>query len=462
MFQPTTGYDVIQDKIQVRDFHEYKEVYVTRPPYQRKNVWSIKKQQSLLDSLFRNYYIPRLVLREVRLNGSDVLREVVDGQQRITTVQNFFEDELKLPTSLDGVKKGIGGKKYSELPADVRMFVDKHLKYDADIIKNIDNPRSPEHQKICTEIFWRLQQGESLNFMEVAHARLSSLARNFITKYADDIGFDYTTYKPIDSNPSKHSFFGLIERSNNRMQHLAILGRLLLIEQADGPTDIRDELLAELIDSTQQQDGVGNYSFELTPTAKEILKTLDVFYSIFKDDPAVSNESGIKELSVEYYIISWVLLIRHLRKYYAIDKTHYALIRKFQSDFYQRWKSHSDDDKDILLFSDNRQQAQSDLEIRHRILRSAFFEYLKGNNGEIKNLDGRRFFDELERIQIYRKSEGLCELCLREGKPKEEAVVPWSNYEADHIMPWIKGGKTSIENARVLCKYHNASEGGKL
>jgi len=68
MFFPKSQYDVIPDKVDIRDFHEYTEEYVTRPPYQRKNVWGTKKQQALLDSLFRRYYVPKLVLREVRLN----------------------------------------------------------------------------------------------------------------------------------------------------------------------------------------------------------------------------------------------------------------------------------------------------------------------------------------------------------------------------------------------------------
>ena len=54
MFSPKCQYDVISDKIDIRDFHEYTDEYLTRPPpNQRKNVWSVKKQQALLDSLFR-------------------------------------------------------------------------------------------------------------------------------------------------------------------------------------------------------------------------------------------------------------------------------------------------------------------------------------------------------------------------------------------------------------------------
>jgi len=134
MFSPKSQYDVIPDKIDIRDFHEYTDEYVTRPPYQRKNVWSIKKQQALLDSLFRRYYVPKLVLREVRLGDDQVVREVVDGQQRIVTVQRFFRDELKLPKSLGSLDPDIPGKRYSELDDKIRKFVDKDLKYEADVM----------------------------------------------------------------------------------------------------------------------------------------------------------------------------------------------------------------------------------------------------------------------------------------------------------------------------------------
>ena len=61
------------------------------------------------------------------------------------------------------------------------------MSFTADVIKGISDPLDHKHQEIASEIFWRLQQGVPLNFMETAHARLASLARNFIVKYSDDI-----------------------------------------------------------------------------------------------------------------------------------------------------------------------------------------------------------------------------------------------------------------------------------
>jgi uncharacterized protein with ParB-like and HNH nuclease domain len=157
-FNPKPEYIIVSTDINIEDFFKYKEMYVTRPPYQRKSVWSKKKKQSLMDSLFRRYYIPKLVIREVRLSETQTINEIIDGQQRITTVQEFFDNKYPLPKSLDDLDKNLAGAYYKDLSVDVRMFIDRTLKYQADIIKNIDNPKNVNHQIIATEIFWRLQQ----------------------------------------------------------------------------------------------------------------------------------------------------------------------------------------------------------------------------------------------------------------------------------------------------------------
>jgi hypothetical protein len=467
MFDPKTKYDVVQKDFPIRDFHDYKEEFVVRPPYQRKNVWSRKKQQALLDSLFRRYYIPRIVIRQVRLDGDRTVHEVIDGQQRIHTAQCFLADELPLPSTLKDIHPRLAGARYSELPVDIRRFVDRDLIYQADIVKGIDDPREPNHQKIATEIFWRLQQGESLNYMEVAHSRLSSLARNFAVKYADDQRFDYDNYMPIDGNPDKHLFFDVIDRNNNRMQHLALLTRLLILEESleknDGLADIKDVDVIGYIDRYQRANGIGNWSMETMPHAKQVLRNMRVFYEVFKDDPMVEDSGGMREFRIEYFIISMYLLLHHLLTYYVFDDAERNLFYHFAIDFHSRWRSgQRETDTDILIFSDNRQQTSTEIQVRERIIRQVFFEYAAAKGHQMLTKDERRAFSEAERIQIYRRDNGLCQVCLAEDKPEKEAQVPWSEYQADHVIPHSKGGRTAVENAQVLCRYHNQQKGAKL
>lgn len=454
MFEPRPEYDVVFENIQLREFTEYWDEFVVRPPYQRKTVWSRAKQQALLDSLFRSYYVPRIVIREVRLNERQTIREVIDGQQRITTAKRFREDGLALPKSLADLDPDLVGKRYSELAADVRRFVDR-LNFAADVVKGIDDPRDAGHQQVASDIFWRLQQGIPLNYMETAHARLASLARNFIAKYADDISFDYEAYQPRDSNPDKHRFFSVINRSNDRMQHLALLARFLLLEKAEGPTDLQESNVTELIEESQDPRGVANLAYEQTLAAQNALRTMNVFFEAFKDDPLVVQGEGLKELSVEYLIVSLYLLLRHLLAQYVFADAERALFRDFVLDFYKNWSARSDADLDVIRFAEARQQSGNEIETRDRILRQLFFNFAKERNHPMLGKDDRRAFDEAERIAIYRRDDGLCQICLEEGKPETEARVPWREFDADHVRPHSRGGVTAVDNGRVLCRYHN-------
>lgn len=461
MFNPQGQYDVYFDNIPIRDFLDYWEEFVVRPPYQRKTVWNRKKQQALLDSLFRRYYVPRIVIREVRLDDQRTVREVIDGQQRIVTANLFLKGELPLPNTLADIHPDLPGTKYPELPAELRRFVDRDLKYNADVVKGIDDPKNSEHQRIATEIFWRLQQGESLNYMEIAHARLSSLSRNFVVKYADDIRFDYETYEPIDDNPDKHPFFKAIDRNNDRMQHLALLSRLLILEENDGLAEVRDTDVMRFIDSYQVPEGIGNLVYEEKPQAKETLRNMRLFYKVFEDDPML-NGTGLKELRVEYFIISVYLLLRHLRKYYVFNTNERELYRKFVVGFHQRWRARRSEDSDILIFADSRQHNETDIRIRHQILRQIFFDYASEQGHDMLTKDERRVFNEAERIFVYRVYEGLCQACLKEGKSEVEARVPWREYETDHVIPHARGGRTDVSNAQVLCRYHNDQKGATV
>lgn len=461
-FNPKSKYDVVSDKIPIKEFSEFSEEFVKRPPYQRKSVWSRKKQQSLLDSLFREYYVPRVVLREVRLDDERDVREVIDGQQRIETAVLFIEDKLPLPETLEDIDPRLPKARFSELPPDLRRFANESLKYDVDIVKRVDDPKDSEHQSIATEIFRRLQEGESLTYMEVAYASLSSLSRNFVVKYADDGGFDYQRYEFENQNPHKHQFFNVIDSQNDRMQHLALLTRLLILEEHDGPANIRNTDVGNYIDIYQRDDGIGNMAFEDKPQAKETLQTMNLFYDICREDyMSEEGKSALKELRREYFVVSMYLLLRHLRKVYVFNADERELFRKFIIDLYQRLKSRWGDEaeSDLIMLSDSRQQTVGEIEERHRIMRQLFFDFAKQHEHEMLTKDKRRTFNEAERIYVYRRDEGLCRACIAEGKPEAECHVPWREYEADHVIPYTKGGPTETANAQLLCKHHNQIKG---
>lgn len=67
------------------------------PPYQRGDVWTLDQRVNLIRSLLRGTAIPAIITNQ-RPDG-DVLRAVVDGKQRLTTLRMWFDGELAVPAS---------------------------------------------------------------------------------------------------------------------------------------------------------------------------------------------------------------------------------------------------------------------------------------------------------------------------------------------------------------------------
>lgn len=82
--------------------------------------------------------------------------------------------------------------------------------------------------------------------------------------------------------------------------------------------------------------------------------------------------------------------------------------------------------------------------------KSGIYEYVLTR--EEKCLNIRAFTDNMKR-EAYERQKGVCPDC---GKHWEIGEM-----EADHIKPWVEGGKTSVENCQMLCRDDNRRKGKK-
>ncbi|MEN6417727.1 MAG: DUF262 domain-containing protein [Clostridiaceae bacterium] len=73
-------------------------------------------------------------------------------------------------------------------------------------------------------------------------------------------------------------------------------------------------------------------------------------------------------------------------------------------------------------------------------------------NNEEKYLSIRAF-TESQKLAAYERQKGICPKCNKHFKLKE--------MEADHITPWVKGGRTTSENCQMLCQDCNRRKSGK-
>ncbi|MCR2057523.1 DUF262 domain-containing protein [Campylobacter helveticus] len=85
-------------------------------------------------------------------------------------------------------------------------------------------------------------------------------------------------------------------------------------------------------------------------------------------------------------------------------------------------------------------------------------------SGDEKHLSLRAFSDSIKRA-VYEKQGGVCANSDGHIKgvkcPHENERLELEQMEADHIIPWSKGGKTEKENCQMLCVECNRAKSDK-
>ena len=71
---------------------------------------------------------------------------------------------------------------------------------------------------------------------------------------------------------------------------------------------------------------------------------------------------------------------------------------------------------------------------------------------EEKDLNIRKFTNNMKR-EAYERQNGICPIC--------NEYFTLEQMEADHITPWVDGGKTNEENCQMLCKSDNRRKSSK-
>jgi hypothetical protein len=82
------------------------------------------------------------------------------------------------------------------------------------------------------------------------------------------------------------------------------------------------------------------------------------------------------------------------------------------------------------------------------------YEFLLGGETDQKILNLREFENKIT-TKVFERQKGVCPMC---GSEKH---YEFKDMEADHIIPWSKGGKTEERNCQMLCMHHNRTKSGK-
>lgn len=246
----------------------------TEPDYQRPPVWSKAQKQLLIESILRNYDVPKLYWRQVSKNPDKY--EVVDGQQRLRAIWSYMNNEFALPNDMDPIHGyQIAGRFYSELDSDMIIQIDQ---YDLDVVILTDT-----NEDEVREMFLRLQNGSTLKAQEKRNARPGKM-RDFVCSVA------------------KHPFFSSVSFANTRYTYDHVAAQMCLLTLKGGICNVKDRDLNSMYQENLDFDG-SSYK------AKRVTAVLNFLLKMFpKKRPELKR----------YNVISLYILISEIVERYAI------------------------------------------------------------------------------------------------------------------------------------------------
>ena len=187
-----------------------------------------------------------------------------------------------------------------------------------------------------------------------------------------------------------------------------------------------------------------------SPKARKIRRVLEYL--------AVAFTEKTPELE-RFSVVSLYALVSHCLEKYVMQGRQDAL-RKWFIDFEGIRASQVNlpadkADPELLAYKERTSHstdAQDSIQWRHDFLLRKFFESVQ----DIEQKDNQRLFSNEQRLAIFRRDNGICRIRFKCQGIKCE----WDSWQADHITPWSKGGKTTVENGQVACPECNAAKGG--
>ena len=383
------------------------------PAVQRELVWTKSQNQLLIDSLFKDFDLPKVYFRDVEKDNHKVY-EVIDGQQRLNAIFSFIKDSYELPMDADDVDgEKVAGKKWSELNSMLQiLFFNRSI----DVVHLVGYT-----DEEIDETFLRLQNGTPLKAAEKRRAIAGNM-RNVISELA------------------KHDIF---------TKYCAFANQHFSFE------DVTAKVFKQIIDGKASNISAQALKrmYEQYPHitiddkfAKETKRAFDFIAKAFKN----TDHPHLKR----YAVLDLAIIVTSLLKVYDLnnyaEKFGEAFLKFSNERILNAEKPEDEQDQRLIRYSNaTRGDSLEYLEYRQKVLK----EYILEEMSYLELKDQNRIFTPDQRAVIYRIGKGKCAICGID--------VSEESFEADHIKPWSKGGRTIIANGQILCSSCNHSKSNK-
>jgi hypothetical protein len=181
---------ILRNTIPVSDLYNQMksgELTINRSYQRSQGLWPNNSRSYFIDTVLNEFPFPKVVLRQtVDLKTKKSKREIIDGQQRLTTIRDFVDNKFKLTS----VSKKYKGKSFEDLGPDTQATL---LSYEV----SLDNIITATSEEIL-EIFRRINSYTlPLNTSEKRHATFQGEFKWFISDLTEIATPFFETYKVL-------------------------------------------------------------------------------------------------------------------------------------------------------------------------------------------------------------------------------------------------------------------------
>jgi hypothetical protein len=415
--------------------------------YQRGAVWKPPQQKRLIDSVLRGYPLPMIYLLRKRQEFRGEYHtsyDVIDGQQRINAMSEFFNNkfplfdpkedakEARFPRFIEVQSCDWGRKRFEDLTPDLKArFLNSEI-----AVVEVEVEAANDNE--ARDLFVRLQAGLPLTAQEKRDAWPGQLPL-YISRLAGR------------HTEAGHPFFDLIKRSAGRKA----------MDDGTTPDDARGayrQLCAGWLMLFMERWSGGPEAF-LDVSNKRI----DEFYYEHIDFDKTSAEAKRFEKNLQKaYEVLFKPKAKKLKPYEAL---HVLLLIDVLLDGYAPdWESRFEDSLDAFraklsdatkkaregeeagpfwnrfgIFTRASSDRKDSIATRHQFFLTTMYSTLKP-----RSLDKDRIFGPLDKEYIYYRDKMLCQVCDHDKK------VEWSDAEFHHVDGYASGGKTMAANGALV------------
>jgi len=406
-------------------------LYNSRPKFQRRaGLWKKDRKQIFIDSLLNTFDCPKIYCEAY--NGVDDLGfkyGIVDGQQRLTTLIQFFRGEFKLSSTFLFTPAGYCNLEEKDYP----KAGDTYVKFSEPLKQYFKNMAVDivylEHwpKPLVREQFRRLNSHTPLVSPEYNNSY-----DNPVNTAAKEIAEHPYFKEKVSFKDSRFDFYDIALK-------LLVLEYKYVVERQDfALLESRSfiNLFLEREDLIQDD--------KLNIVKSNLIKRLTILHTMFEDkDPILKS----KATTVVFCMLTQKILKEYASPICEISDLIRDTLRRFEEerikDLYEQKVSSFTTYKHLSysgVFSKKNVLGRVDILTKYLLM---------WHGDKIKPKDPRRAYNEKERLFLYYKDEQTCQICNKK--------ISFDEMDADHIERHTDGGPTTLDNARCLCYTCNRS-----